>query len=366
MEWGRVEAHDVGARFGGRDLSGPGDLAGLFAGADFESDDEPEDVFGDLQLLHGWVGAGGPGVAIRFRLQTDLDPDLAGLELRLRDDARYVRSPLRPFQDRHGDLTLALPLPSEGDDGRVVYAHLPYAALPRRLGEELALEAWLVEDGEPVEEALWGLELPAPGVRRLDNALAAVVTAAVSAHGAGLARARGPGLVEAGRLRRIETALGAAFRLDGVGRSALAALLESIEPEADRMAAARLRARVAPDGLPRVLLLLEELAGTAAPQGEAAWIAALAARLGTQSERARPRGPRGKAAGVSPATAAHLRTLDLAPGATWEDVRAAYRQAASRHHPDRAGPADVAAATEKMKAINAAYAALQKTMARVR
>ena len=38
---------------------------GLFAGADFESDDEPDDVFGDLQLLHGWVGAAAGGEAER-------------------------------------------------------------------------------------------------------------------------------------------------------------------------------------------------------------------------------------------------------------------------------------------------------------
>lgn len=366
MEWGRVEAQDAGARFGGRDLRDTDDLSALFDGADFEEEDDDVEVFGVLQVLHGWVGPSGPGAALRFRLHTDLDPGIAGLELRLRDDARYVRSPLRPFQDRHGDLTVALPLPSEGDDGRLVHAHLPYAALPRRLGEDLALEAWLVEDGEPVEEALWGLELPDPGVRRLDNPLAAVAMAAVSAEAAGFARARGPALVEAGRARRIESALAALFRLDAVGRGVLAALVEESEAEGDRMAAARLRARVAPEGVARVLATLEALAGPTPAPGEAAWIAALAARLGTTSERARAKGPRGRRAGPSPATEGHLRTLDLGPGATWDEVRAAYRKAATQHHPDRAGEAGQAAANERMKAINAAYAALRRGMGRGR
>ncbi len=366
MDWGRVEAQDVGARFGGRDLRGPEDLAALFEGADLEEEDDGDEVFGVLQLLHGWVGPAGPGAALRFTLRTDVDPDIAGLELRLRDEGRYVRTPLAPYRDRHGDLTLTLPLPPEGDDGRLVHVFLPYAALPRRLGEELALEAWLVEDGDPVEEALWGIELPDLGVRRLDNALAAVALAAVSAEAAGVARARGPALVEAGRARRIEAALAAHFELDPVGRAVAAALVESAEPEGDRMAAARLRARVASEGMPRVLAMLEGLAGPVPTPGEVAWIAALAARLGTTSERARARGPRGRRAGPSPATEGHLRTLDLGPGATWDEVRAAYRKAAAQHHPDRATPAGQAAATERMKAINAAYAALRKGMGRGR
>jgi hypothetical protein len=364
MEWGTVEAEDVGPRSGGRDLGGPGDLAGLFAGSDLDDEDEGS-AFGVLQARFGWVGSSGPGVALRLRIHAHPTPDTTGVELRLRDDARYVRSPLRPFQDRHGDLTLALPVPPEGEDGRILYAHLPYAALPRRVGDALALEAWLVEDTEPVEETLFAVELPAPDVRRIDNALAAVAFAMVSAEGAGHARAHGPALV-ADRIGRMEASLARLFRLDAIGRGVAAALLADAEAEADRMAAARLRAHIAPDGIPAILAALEQLAGAPPAQAELAWIAALAARLGTTTDGARPGATRGRRGGPSPAAVAHLATLGLGPCATWDEVRAAWRRAAATDHPDRA-PADAqAAAHERMKALNAAYAALRRSMGRGR
>lgn len=375
MEWGHAAADDSGPRFGGADLAGPDDLAALFEGAELEvEDDEELDAFGPLRILHGWVGPSGPGAALAFPLRTDLDPEIGGIELRLRDDSRYVRGALPSFRDRHGDLTVSMGLPElvRGEE-RLVYTLLPYAALPRRVGDELALQAWLVEDGEPVEEAIWPLVLPDPGVRRLDNALAAVIHAAVSAEAASGVRAGPAALMGAGRVDRLEAEVARLFRLDKDGRAVAAELARSVLPEADRMVAARLRARVAPEGMPRVFGLLEFLArgaGTAAP-AEEAWIAALAARLGMkggagprQKRAGSSRGP--SRAGPSPATAAHLQTLDLTASATWDDVRAAYRRAAHLHHPDRATPEAQAAANERMKTINAAYAALKRGMGRGR
>ncbi len=369
MEWGRVDAQDVGPRFGGPDLAGPGDLAGLFEGADFDLDDEEDELaaFGALRVLHGWVGPSGPGAALAFPLRTELDPEIGGIELRLRDDGRYVRGAVPAFRDRHGDLTVSVGLPPQvrGEE-RFVYAMLPYAALPRRTGEELALQAWLVEDGEPIEEAIWGLELPDPGVRRLDNALAAVVFACVSAEAAAGARASGTALMGAGRAELRDAEVARLFGLDAVGRAVASELARGGVPEAERMVAARLRARVAAEGLPSVFGLLESLARSAgaAAAAEEAWIAALAARLGVKGGAQGPRQKRRTTnrAGPSPTTAAHLRTLDLVAGATWDDVRAAYRRAAQLHHPDRATAEEQAAANERMKAINAAYAALQRGM----
>lgn len=51
--------------------------------------------------------------------------------------------------------------------------------------------------------------------------------------------------------------------------------------------------------------------------------------------------------------AAACRTLGLAPGASWEEVRAAYRTQIQVAHPDRAG-----GTTEQAAALNAAYATL--------
>jgi len=51
--------------------------------------------------------------------------------------------------------------------------------------------------------------------------------------------------------------------------------------------------------------------------------------------------------------AAACRTLGLPPGASWEEVRAAYRARIQVAHPDRAG-----GTTEQAATLNAAYAAL--------
>ncbi|MDP2306110.1 MAG: J domain-containing protein [Pseudomonadota bacterium] len=372
MEWSQAAFDDAGSRWGGADLAGPMDLAGLFEGAELEVEADDEiDAFGPLRVLHGWVGPAGPGAALAFPLRTDLDPEIGGIELRLRDDGRYVRGALPAFRDRHGDLTVSIELPAHvpGEE-RLVYTLLPYAALPRRVGDELALQAWLVEDGEPIEEAIWPLVLPDPGVRRLDNALAAVIQAATSAEAAGGVRA-GPGaLMGAGRANRLDAEVARLFGLDKDGRTVAAELARGAVPEGDRMIAARLRARIAPEGLPRVFGLLSGLAsgaGVAAP-AEEAWIAALAARLGVKESGAKggPRQKRPSRAGPSPTTAAHLQALDLSASATWEDVRTAYRRAAHLHHPDRATPEEQAAAHERMKGINAAYTALKRGMGRGR
>lgn len=50
--------------------------------------------------------------------------------------------------------------------------------------------------------------------------------------------------------------------------------------------------------------------------------------------------------------------LGLQPGATAEQIKAAYREKARKFHPDKAPPAEKAQYEEAMKAINAAYTAL--------
>lgn len=48
----------------------------------------------------------------------------------------------------------------------------------------------------------------------------------------------------------------------------------------------------------------------------------------------------------------HHRTLGLDPGASLEEIKSAYRALAMQHHPDHGGT------VEKMREINAAYAAI--------
>lgn len=55
-----------------------------------------------------------------------------------------------------------------------------------------------------------------------------------------------------------------------------------------------------------------------------------------------------------------LKTLRLAKDADWDDVRAAYRALAAKHHPDKQkGEAARIKAEKRMKEINAAYATLK-------
>jgi hypothetical protein len=356
MAFGRVNARDAGPRFFEDDVSGAAELEAL---AMLDEDEDEDEAFGPLAALSGWVGTAGPGVALRFPLRTALDPGIAGIELRLRENGRYVRGVRSRWRDRHGDLTLTLPLPP-GRDERIVVAHLPYAALPRRIGPDVVIEAWLVEDGEPVEEALWPIELPGWTDRLLENALGTVAFVAVSS--AALERSPTAGdtgaLAATRRQARIEAALARLFHLDPVGRDVASEIVRGVEPGGVGEAVNQLRSHVAVESLPRILAFLLDLGGPSAP--ERRFLDAIVGRLGVAASHDEP--PR-RARRHGSAT--HLAVLDLAEGATWDEIRAAYRRAASEHHPDRAQalpPDQQQAAHERMKRINAAYAALRRSM----
>jgi DnaJ-domain-containing protein 1 len=63
--------------------------------------------------------------------------------------------------------------------------------------------------------------------------------------------------------------------------------------------------------------------------------------------------------GDGEASDAH-QVLGVKPGATADEVRAAYRALAKKHHPDVAPPAERAAAEARMRRIQAAYDALKR------
>jgi len=61
--------------------------------------------------------------------------------------------------------------------------------------------------------------------------------------------------------------------------------------------------------------------------------------------------------------AADYRVLEIAPSASDDEVRRAYRRMSMKHHPDKVahlGPEFQKAATEKFQRVNAAYAAIKK------
>lgn len=320
---------EVGPRFGERPAH---DLPGLFGEGD--EDDEESGAFGPLAVIGGWMGPAGPGMALRTTLRCRFDPRVHAVEVRLRAGGRYVRSRVAGMRDRHGDLVVhhvAAP---------VVTAFVPWAALSPR-AQELVVEAWLVEDGEPVEEGVWALPLPDWEERRLENALTAVALALVS-----LAPARGAGLASSGAF--VDTLTGL-FLLDAVGVAWAREIVADAEPESERMIATRLGALVHPTMLPRVLAALAPFA--VGPRA-AKFLVGVTEQLGARRAPP-PRLPR-------PAKADPLAVLGLSPGATQAEIKAAFHRAAATHHPDRVPEADRAAATEAMKRINAAYDALRR------
>ena len=61
---------------------------------------------------------------------------------------------------------------------------------------------------------------------------------------------------------------------------------------------------------------------------------------------------------------ADYRVLEVAPHASDDEVRRAYRRMSMKHHPDKVahlGPEFQKTATEKFQRVNAAYAAIRKS-----
>lgn len=325
-----VNAVVVGASWGAPDPD-------VFAGV--VEPDEVDEVgrFGPLTAVFGALGESGPGIALRF--EVDAAPGQQ-LELRLRHDGRYVPAGHRRWADRHRDLTLTEPLP--GFRARK-FVFLPYAALPERCPRRLVVEVWLVEDGEPVAEALWPLQIPGPSSRMLDHALAAVVFAAVSAAFGGGPRPEGEG-VATSRVEPIVAALSQRFGLDEIGRAWLRVLVDRAEPAELADVVLSVRRFVDPEAWSGILGLLRRLAPPRSPDDpEHRWLDRLEAKLGAAAPTV-----------VSDSLSVHYRTLGLEPGVAWTAVREAYRRLAHELHPDRSG-----GGPEPMVKLNAAYAALR-------
>lgn len=367
MAWGSVRARRVGPVWGHpSEASVEEALARVFEADPDEDEDEEEDdpavPFGVLRVRHGWVGPSGPGAALRVPVRTDLPRAAAAVEIRLRADGRYVRSALARLGDRDRDLTLRPTLePSPlRDELYVVTAFLPYAAIPPGVGETV-LEAFLTEDEDPVEDALWPFPLPSLAERRVENALGAVVVAAHSAFGTVMLPRRATKkreIAALARAARTEEAIAQLFRFDGTGRAVLAARMRDDLAAPVASVAERLAAFVSPRALERVLAVLLSLSSR--EEAEIAFLDALAAFFGP-GRRAHARMPAPAAGDL----AAHYATLGFPPGASLDAVRAAYRRFARLYHPDRAQvapPEAQALAHERMTRINRAHAALRAAL----
>lgn len=289
-----------------------------------EAEDAEEDALGDACVVEGWIGEAGPGWALRVVVRARaagvrLDEGV-GVSIRLRAEGRYVRSELRAYADKDRDVWLG-PEVVHGEEDDLVLTFLPFAALPARLPDEIALEVQLTQDDDPIDERLYRLPVPDARARWTLGPFGAVGLAARA--------------VGAEPVAEVARWLG----LDAAGRAALERQWAKVPAVAIEDIAADLRRFVHADALVAVLDALGRW-------GDADRVRILAARLG-------PLGLRGP---MDPALAKAYRALGVAPSADLRAVRDAYRRLARAHHPDRA--ADPAAATARMTQINEAYAAI--------
>ena len=105
--------------------------------------------------------------------------------------------------------------------------------------------------------------------------------------------------------------------------------------------------------------------------GRGLWGALFGAMIGYQINRRMEQGRRGRRSGwrsaaprADDALAQAYATLGARPSDSWEELARKYRSLAKRHHPDalraKARPeSEIAAATERMSRINAAWATVK-------
>lgn len=304
-------------------------LVRLFEGFDDlppEGEDADEEALGDLIVVAGWANVSGPGWAMRVSVRPEVlgatvDKGLT-VEVRLRASGRFIRSELRTYADKDCDITLCPELVT-AEEGFEAIAFLPYAALPARLPDELAVDVQLSQDGDPIDDRLYRLPLPPLRERLVAGPFGAVGLAA---------RAVCPpeAVPEVVRWLGLDAAGRATF--DRLWAKAPAVDLDDV--------ASNLRNTVHEDALAAVV---ESLARWA----DARVLRDLAGRIGSF----------GKRAPADPELVGHYRALGLAPGADLRAVRAAYRRLARDHHPDCAG-IDPQEAHARMSRINTAYAAI--------
>jgi DnaJ like chaperone protein len=247
---------------------------------------------------------------------------------------------------------------------------LPYAALPEDADGPVRLELWsLTPRGERLAHAQYDVTLPEHATWFTENLLGGLVSAAVQ-----MVLRHAP--LERSEVSRIREVMKQAFELDDLGDYALRSTLKAAHgaPRDMRLLAAMLAQHLDADAHPMIIGFLYDIAsvdGKIDPREEQ-FIEELCRALGIAPavrDNARRRAT-GQSADEGPRAApppsasldVHYQTLELGPGASWDEVRAAYRRLAREYHPDKVqnlakGFRDYA--TQRMTQINAAYQALR-------
>lgn len=303
------------------------------------------------------VSTSGPslGLSVDFSV-----PSAAGrpqlVVVRVAANGEYLPANHPDWQDPDGNLavTATVHLPEDGaaEDVRIV---VPYAAFPHEAGGAVHVEIAVHDPTGPLAAHAWmAVELP-DDVDRVPDVLTVTAHTLVA-----LVRAAGDE-VSRDELHVIRTLLRDNFDLDPLGEIALRRILRTANevrhsPETLAEALTPVLPAEAQLRFVNLLYACARADGVIEP-GEQAFIDALLALIDVHDhERLGPEALR-----------PCWDELELAPGATWEEVKKAYKQMIRDYHPDRvqslaAGFQDYA--TRRTAAINGAYAQLRDALDR--
>jgi uncharacterized tellurite resistance protein B-like protein len=267
------------------------------------------------------------------------------------------------FADEDGELcasTRLVPV-SGGAIGRASL-RVPYVAFPSvsTASIELRVVAGLA-DGTTVATHTQSLAWPSEAERARNSLIVGLACAAV-----GMMRAT-RALDDRAR-EAITKTTDASFHFDDVGRSELARAIEAAASSSvldGESVGVRLRRCATDEERPRVVEYLLDcaLADGVLDASQAAFVRALAAAIAVEGSLVDAALARRPALDLAP----HYKSLELESGATFAEVKKAYVRLAREYHPDKVqglpkGFQDFA--NERLRAINAAYAALGKALKR--
>jgi DnaJ-domain-containing protein 1 len=318
---------------------------------------EPRVTLGELWTETD-LAPGGPGLVIKVAASFHAAVQGAVVLFRFEGGDGYIRARHASYADPDGDLTLPGAVRQQSNGAIFALTFLPYAALPPRTRRDVTCEAVVFDgSGNRAGHATWNLRLPAKSERQ-QNALSALARA-------GVALAYASGGLSREEVRIMRERLAGWFELDEVGLESLRESLNAAkdDPPSLEDAAAPFRG-AEPDVCEGVFAFLVEVATIDGvfEESERAFLVAFGRMLPIDEDRildALGDTERGQLDQC-------CQALELEPGAEWTEVKKAYRRLAGEYHPDKVAtlPKDFQQyATDKMKAINAAYAALRAALA---
>lgn len=300
------------------------------------------------------VSTAGPALTLRVGLVNPLARgDLVYLVARLRDERGYFPTTFHDYKDPHDHLAVQavteLSLMGRIDDVVLV---LPYVTMPEDSGGITEVEVTAYDEkGEVVAVDYRQIELPEEFDRTPD--MLSVIAHTLLA----LCQVGEP--LQKDHVTLVRTLLKANFQLDDVGDAALKRILKvaaRTEHTTDTLAEV-IDHIVLEEDLPRLVNLVYATARVddKVPSNKQKWIDRLFEKCGVHDHR--QFGP------------AHLadayEELELARGATWDEVRTAWKRLVRDYHPDRVqhlakGFRDFA--HEKMIRLNTAYERLEQAL----